>query len=64
MENKDPKLAERGFKFVMKNKERVKVKNNNSIVLIAAINEPEKKNSIYGKIFKELELPTSYYYVE
>jgi transcription-repair coupling factor (superfamily II helicase) len=54
IEDKDSKLSEKLVEFVMKNKERVKVKNNNSFVLIAAIKEPEKRIQFTEKFLKSL----------
>ena len=54
MEDKDPKLAERLVEFVMKNKERIKIKNNNAFVLIAAIKESEKRIQFAETFLKSL----------
>jgi transcription-repair coupling factor (superfamily II helicase) len=52
VKDKDPKITERLFEFVMKNKDRVKIKSNDSIVLMSNIKEPEKRIS-FAKKFLE-----------
>jgi transcription-repair coupling factor (superfamily II helicase) len=57
VENKDPKLAEKLFEFVMKNKDKVKIKTSNSIVLIAEIKEPIKRLQLAKKFLETIVVP-------
>ena len=54
VEDKDPKLTERLFEFVMKNKDRVKIKSNDAIVLIAAIDKPEERIQLAKKFLESI----------